>query len=55
MFKMIIVVMQSFETVESCEEFYEEIKGELLKHTKLQISGRVVSEFASHTPEPPES
>jgi len=53
MFKMIVHVTQSFETVPECQEFYEEIKGELRKHPNVHINGQVVQKFTGYSPENP--
>lgn len=53
MFKMIINVTQSFETVEAAQVFYNEIKDELRKYTDLHINGQIVRKFTGYSPENP--
>lgn len=52
-FKMIVHVTQEFETVPECEEFYEEIAGELRKHPLVHVNGQVVTKFVGYSPENP--
>lgn len=53
MFKMIVHVTQTFETVSECENFYKEIKGELRKHPDVHVNGQIVKKFTGYSPENP--
>ena len=54
MFKMVVQVTQCFETEAECAEFYEEIKGELRKHTEVSVNGHVVRKYTGFSPESPD-
>lgn len=53
MFKMIVHVTQSFATEAEALEFYEEVKGELRKHTEVHVNGQIVKKFTGYSPENP--
>lgn len=53
MYKMIIHVTQEFETIESCEEFYDEVAGELRNHPDLHINGQIVTKLTGYSPQHP--
>lgn len=54
MYKMIIHVTRVFETVAECQDKYEEVTGELRKHTDLHINGQIVSKYTGYSPEHPQ-
>lgn len=54
MYKMIVYVTQVFETVEACDDFYEEISGELRNHPDIHINGQIVTKLTGYSPEHPD-
>lgn len=54
MFKMIVHVTQSFETVEAAQVFYNEIKDELRKRPDLHVNGQIIKKFTGYSPESPD-
>lgn len=54
MFKVIIHVTQSFETIGAANDFYKEVSGELRRHEDAHINGQVTNKFTGYSPEHPD-
>lgn len=54
MFKMVVHVTQTFDTVEAAQVFYNEIKDELRKHPEVHVNGQIVKKFTGYSPENPD-
>lgn len=53
MFKMIVHVTQSFDTVAQAQNFYNEIVLDLNKHKNIHINCQITKKFMGYSPESP--
>jgi len=54
MYKLIVHLTKSFETVADCKAEYSRIVDEMKKHDGLHVNGQIVGKFTGYSPEHPD-